>query len=207
GTVDSGYWADFPQVGFDDKAVYISALMFSWSSNLYQYSKLRILKKSELYSPATTALTYNDIVNIHHEDQTLATTLIPMHVRGRVGVGPPGSYFIAASDVEKADYISLFKINDPAGASPTVTRTTIKGVWPYTMPANAPQLGSALTLDTGPGGFLKAIYREGTIYAAQNAGVAGEPCTVVYTRVDAVTSKATMQSKWVNGNYFYPAFD
>jgi hypothetical protein len=43
GAVDTGNWADFPQVGFDDKAVYISTLMFSWSNSSYQYSKMRIL--------------------------------------------------------------------------------------------------------------------------------------------------------------------
>src|SRR6185295_14802309 len=121
GLLANGNWADFPQIGFDNSAVYISSLMFSWTTNSYLYSKVRILKKSELYNPATTKLTYKDIINIFHEDQTLATTLIPMHVRGRVGVGPPGSFLICASDVDNADYISLFQINDPTGNSPTVT--------------------------------------------------------------------------------------
>jgi hypothetical protein len=207
GTVASGNWADFPQVGFDDSAVYISTLMFSWTTNSFLYSKVRILKKSELYSLATTALTWKDIVDLKHEDLTLASTLQPMHVRGRVGVGPPGAYLICASDVEAADYMSLFKINNPTSANPTITRTTIKGAWPYSYPASAAQLGTGLFLDTGQSSILKAVYREGIIYAAQNAKLIDEPTTVVYSRVDAASSKFTLQSKWVNGAFFYPAFD
>ena len=207
GSTASGNWADFPQVGFDNSAVYISTLMFSWTTNSFLYSKVRILKKSELYNPATTVLTWRDIVNLKHEDNTLASTLQPVHVRGRVGVGPPGAYLVCASDVTLADYISLFKINDPAGVNPTVTRTTIKGVWPYSYPASVAQFGSGLMLDTGQSSILKAIYREGIIYAAQNAKLADEPSTVVYSRIDAAASKIMLQSKWVNGNFFYPAFD
>jgi hypothetical protein len=68
-------------------------------------------------------------------------------------------------------------------------------------------LGSGLLLDTGQSSILKAVYREGIIYAAQNAKLVDEPTTVVYSRVDAASSKLTLQSKWVNGNFFYPAFD
>ncbi len=207
GSTATGNWADFPQVGFDSSAVYISTLMFSWTTNAYLYSKVRILKKSELYNPATTVLTWRDIVSLKHEDNTLASTLQPMHVRGRVGVGPPGAYLIAASDVSLADYYSLFQINNPTGPNPTVTRTTIRGVWPYSYPAPAPQRISGLLLDTGQSSILKAVYREGIIYAAQNAKLADEPDTVVYSRFDAAASKVTLQSKWVNGNFFYPAFD
>ncbi len=207
GSTQSDNWADFPQVGFDSTGVYISTLMFSWTTNSFQYSKVRILKKSELYNPITTSLSWRDIVNLKHEDQSLASTLQPVHVRGRVGVGPPGAYLIAASDVNLADYFSLYKINDPTGLNPTVTRTTIKSVWPYSYPAPVPQLGSGLLLDTGQSSILKAVYREGIIYAAQNAKLADEPSTVVYSRVDAAASKLTLQNKWVNGNFFYPAFD
>jgi len=207
GTTASGNWADFPQVGFDNSGVYISTLMFSWTTNSFVYSKVRILKKSELYDPATTVLTWQDLVNLKHEDNTLASTLQPVHVRGRVGVGPPGAYLVSASDVSLANYYTLFKINNPTSATPTVTRTTIKSVWPYSYPASAPQLGSSLLIDTGQSSILKAIYREGIIYTAQNAKLAEEPTTVVYGRIDAATSKITSQSKWVNGNFFFPAFD
>jgi S-layer homology domain len=207
GSTPTQNWADFPQLGFDDKAVYLTALMYDAASK-FKYSKLRILKKSDLYDARATALPYKDLVNFQNEDGTTFLTLQPVHMRGRVGSGPPGAILISAADdpASPADYLTLWTINDPLG-NPTATRTAVHGMWKYTLPAPVPQLGNTVMLDTGFASVLKAIYRDGVIYTAQNVGYPDEPATVVYTRLDAAGSALLAQTRWTNGSFFYPSFD
>ncbi len=200
-------WADFPQPGVDGVAFYATSLQFSFSSGTYQYSKVRIFKKTDLYNPALTQLPYKDIFKLTNEDGTMASTLQVPHLRGRTEVATSTGYIVNSSDVNQADYYTLWQINNPAGANPTVTRTTIPNVWKYGYPASAPQLGSAVLLDTGPSSIAKAVMRDGLIYFGLNAGYTDEPATVTYSVVDAVNKKLTLQQRLNNGNFFYPAFD
>lgn len=206
GTSLSSNWGDFPQIGFDDKAVYVTVNMFSFSAFTFQYAKVRIIKKTDLYNPAIGSLPYKDIFNLKNEDGTTASTLQAPHLRGRSQVNTQAGVMINASDVSGADYLTLWRINDPTG-TPTVTRTTVKGIWPYRYPAAAPQLNSAIGLDTGPSSIAKVIQREGRLYVARNAGYLEEPVTVTYDLIDLASSKVVVQSRFTNGNFFYPAFD
>jgi hypothetical protein len=114
---------------------------------------------------------------------------------------------VNASDAVQADYLTLWRINNPLSAAPTVTRTTMRNLWKYSYPAAAPQLGTIVKLDTGPSSIGKVIMRDGVIYVARNTGYTDEPTTVTYDVIDAANSKVAMQYRFVNGNYFYPAFD
>lgn len=207
GSTPTANWADYPRLGFDNSAVFLTANMFSFGGNTFQYAKLRILKKSEVYNPATTTLTWQDLWDLRNEDNTKATTLHPVHLRGRTGVGGATALLINASDVVSADYFTLWRIDNPTSAAPAAVRTTIRGVWRYDYPAAAAQLGSAVTLDTGDSRILKAVLRDGVLFAAQNTRHADEPTTVTYSRIDTASAKATLQARLVNGNFFFPALD
>ena len=207
GLLATNNWADFPQVGYDQSAVYITTNQFSLTTNLFQYAKVRIFKKSELYNPATTTLTYTDLISFQNEDGTTASTLQAPILRGRYGVNTTQPLLLNASDVLKADYLTLWRINNPLTAAPTVTRTTLKGVWPYDYPASAPQLGTTVLLETGPSSLAQLIQRDGILFTARNAGYSNEPVTVTYDRIDSAVNKVTLQARWINGNYFYPAYD
>jgi hypothetical protein len=203
-------FGDFPQIGFDDKAVYITVNMFNLFDTVspFRYAKVRIIKKADLYNPATAGLPYKDIYNLKNEDGTTASTLQAPHLRGRPMVKTEAGVMVNASDVEGADYLTLWRINDPTG-TPTVVRTTVRGIWPYKYPpvAGAPQPNSAVGLDMGPASIGKVIMREGKLYVARNTGYVIEPITVTYDLIDLESSKVLVQSRWTNGNFFYPAFD
>ena len=200
-------WADFPQIGFDNDALYITSNMFSFGTGTFQYAKIRILKKSELYSSSTTALTYQDIFNLKNEDGTPASTLQAAHLRGRPRVATNVGYLLSAADTANADYITLWKINDPVSSAPTTTLVTLKNICKYSYPAGAPQLGSGIPLETGPSSYAKVILRDGLLYAPRNTGYTDEPTTVTYDIVDPVNNKVALQYRWTNGSFFYPAFD
>jgi hypothetical protein len=206
GSARSTFWADFPQVGFDDKALYITALMFN-SAFTYQYSKVRIIKKSDLYNPNATTLPWREFNQLRNHDETLASTLQPVHARGRIKLGSEPALLINTSDLAGAEYFTLWRINNPISDNPTLTRFTITGVWPYDYPASATQLGSPVLLDTGASSILKAVYRDGFVWVAYNAKHSDAPTTVAYARINLETNRIVLQARWLGGQYFYPAFD
>lgn len=200
-------YADFPQVGLDDQAVYITMVRFRSFFNSLLTPKLRILKKSDLYKAGATTLPYKDLTGFTNADNSQVLTLQPVHMRGRTGVAAPGALLINASGVAGADYLTLWRINDPGG-NPSAARTTLSGLWKYGAPAPAAQLGTTTLLFTGTDpDILKAVYREGVLTAAQNTGFADEPTTVAYTRISVASDSVLSQSRWINGNFFFPAFD
>lgn len=206
GTTVAQIVLDFPQLGYDANAVYLTGNMFSFL-NVLQYAKLRIYKKSELYNPATTTLTFRDIWDMKNEDGTKVTTLQPSLLRGQPGTGIAAGVLINASDATNTDYLSLWRINNPAGDAPTAVRTTIKGVWRYDYPAFFAQLNSLLRIDPGDSRVLKAVVRNGVLFTARNTGYVSDPTTVTYDRIDLATNRVTLQSRHINGTFFYPAFD
>jgi len=209
GSTSSTNWADFPQVGLDNAAVYVTTNQFSFSAFTFQYAKVRIIRKSDLYNPATTTLPYQDIFKLTNADATCtpASTLQVPHLRGRTQAGTGAGVMINASDTPNATYFTLWQINNPTSNTPTVTRNTLNNVWAYSYPANAPQLGSTVPLDTGPSSFNQMILRDGLLYGGQNVGFSDQPTTVAYSVIDVLHNKVTLQQRFTNGNFFYPAFD
>jgi hypothetical protein len=207
GSTITNNWADFTQVGIDNAAVYVTSNQFGLIDFVFKYAKVRILKKSDLYNPAATTLPYQDIFNLKNADNTVASTLQVPQLRGRTQVGTSNGIMINASDQPNANYLTLWQINNPTSALPSVTRVTLGNIWPYSYPASAPQLGTTVPLDTGPSSFNATYLRDGLLYGAQNVGYPGEPDTVTYSVIDVVRNKVTLQQRWTNGNFFYPAMD
>jgi hypothetical protein len=205
GTVSTANWADFWRLGFDDVAVYLAGNMYS-QGDRFQYAKIRVLKKSDLYNPATTTLAFRDIWNMRNEDNTAASSLTPVHVRGRP-TATTVPFFVNASDVVPSTRLTVWKINDPLSATLAVTRSTVTGAIPYYYPAPAPQLGGPATLETGDSRVLKAVFRSGYIYTARNSGYTDQPTTVTFDVIDTSTMTLRSQTRLRNAHSFYPAFD
>ncbi|MCC6366410.1 MAG: S-layer homology domain-containing protein [Bryobacterales bacterium] len=199
-------YADFPQVGLDDQAIYITMVRFRSFFNSLLTPKVRILLKADLYKAGATALPYKDLTGFTNADSSQVLTLQPVHMRGRTGVAGPGALLINASGMAGADYLTMWRINNPG--NPSAARTTLSGLWKYGAPAPAAQLGTITLLFTGTDpDVLKAVYREGVLTAAQNVGFADEPTTVAYTRINVASNSVLSQARWTNGNFFFPAFD
>jgi hypothetical protein len=222
GTVVTQHWGDSWRLGFDDEAIYLSGNMFNVSVIL-QYAKIRVLKKSDLYNPATTTLPFQEIGSattiLQNADCTVADSLIPIRLRGKptataaalfvnalgskVGPACPSGFQPPAT----GNYLTVWKIADPLAATLTMTRTTVTGLMPYSVPAPAPELGTGATLDSGDTRVLKAIYRSGFLYTARDTGYTDQATTVTYDVIDTSTMLLASQARLVNTNAFYPAFD
>jgi hypothetical protein len=76
----------FSQLGFDTQGVYITNNMFQFNGG-FQYVKLRILNKSELYSGSV--LRSHDFWNLRNPDSSIAFTLQPAVQYTGSGGNPP----------------------------------------------------------------------------------------------------------------------
>ncbi|HEV3196349.1 MAG TPA: S-layer homology domain-containing protein, partial [Bryobacteraceae bacterium] len=211
GSIVTQNWGDSWRLGFDNQAVYLSGNMYS-VSGLFQYAKVRVLKKSDVYNPAATSLPYQELgsstAKLKNADGTLAFSLVPVHQRGKPTSGAVGVLVNSASDVSilPATYLNVWRIVDPLAATLSLNFTTINGI-AYNVPAPAPQLGGGATLDSGDTRILKAIYRNGFLYTARDTGYPDQATTITYDVIDTSTTKLASQARLLNANSFYPAFD
>ena len=205
-------WMDYPMLGFDGQAVYIGMSMFN--GNTFQYSKVRILNKTELYSGSSVR--WYDFWNLKNGDGSNAFTVQPCcHYRG-AGAGPGyliNNYFGANNKM------TLWTITNPlalwSGSAPTLSKTTVN-CRTYDIPPSAKQKGSASAINTNDNRLLNAVFQHvGTtkrIWTAHNtkaswAGDAEARCAVQWYEVDVPTS-AVIQSNFYGQSgsyYFFPA--
>lgn len=153
-------WGDYPQLGFDTQAIYISTNQFAFGGG-FSYAKLRILNKSELYAGAPAH--WYDFWNLKNPDGSGAFTLQPcVHYRG-TGGNPPA--FLTSAIYPAANKVVLWQLDNPigwwSGSSPALNRFNVNSR-AYSMPPGAKQSGSATNLATNDSRMLNAIF--------QNAG-------------------------------------
>jgi hypothetical protein len=212
GAVATANFGDFWHLGFDNIAVYLSGNMYSASSGAFQYAKVRVLKKTDLYNPALTTLPFQEIGSaskpLKNADGTFADSLIPIHMRGQPGARA-AAFFVNAANISvlPATYLTVWKITDPLAATLAMTATNIGGLMSYMMPAPAPQLASSVPINPNDTTVLKAIYRNGFLYTARNSGYRDATTSITYDVINLSTLQASTQARVVNANVFYPSFD
>ena len=153
-------WGDYPQLGFDTQAIYITTNQFAFGGG-FKYAKLRILNKSELYAGAPAH--WYDFWNLKNPDGNGSFTVQPcVHFRG-VGGNPPA--FLTSAIYPAASRLVLWQLDNPigwwSGSSPALNRFDVS-CRAYSMPPSAKQSGSATNLATNDSRMLNAIF--------QNAG-------------------------------------
>ena len=213
GSVVTQNWGDSWRLGYDNVAIYLSGNMFDVTSN-FQYAKIRVLKKSDVYNPATTTLPYQEIGSangkLRNLDTSLADSLVPIRLRGTPNSATVGLYVNAANiSVLPATYLTVWQIGNPLVTPLTVTSSYVGGLMSYNVPAQAPQLASSATINSGDERMLKAIYRSGFLYTARDTGYRDQATTVTYDVINtsAPTMKIVSQARLMNAIAFYPAFD
>ncbi|GAB3790363.1 hypothetical protein GCM10028818_60380 [Spirosoma horti] len=150
-------WGDYPQLGFDTQAIYISTNQFAFGGG-FSYAKLRILNKAELY--AGKPAHWYDFWNLKNPDGSGAFTLQPcVHYRG-TGGNPPA--YLTSAIYPASNKIVLWQLDNPigwwSGTSPALNRFNINSR-SYSMPPGAKQSGSATTLATNDTRMLNAIFQ------------------------------------------------
>jgi|GEM_PF-1074070 len=200
-------WGDYPKMGFDDKAVYISGRMFSLTGGGFNYCKVRIVPKSQLYANTGGPVDYTDFWNFR--DPSNPSVIVD---------GPPiaashmdssnTTYIVVDSPYNTSTFISVWELTDPLGTNPTligqnVSTTSALG------PPDAVQQGGNQRIDSGRRAYRNAIYQDGFLWSATAVagGIGNQSAFTRYVKVDVNTMTAVEDFALGADNFFhmYPA--
>ena len=216
GNTPTSNWADFSHLGFDTQGIYISNNMFAFNGG-FRYSKLRILRKAELYgggSGANHAIRWFDFWDLRNPDNSLAFTMQPaVHFRG-VG-GNPAAYLVN-SLFPSGNTLTLWTLNNPiafwTGGSPSLTRTAVQ-CRDYDLPPDGIQPGTNVRIETNDTRLLNAVFQNaGGVQRLWTAHTTrhtwpGEPearSTAQWYEIDIPSAAVVQQNRYgAPGSYYY----
>ncbi|RMD86947.1 MAG: hypothetical protein D6813_14230, partial [Calditrichaeota bacterium] len=204
GSNSTQLWADYPGLGYDDNAIYITSNQYSFSQNLFQYAKLRIFKKSELYGGSET-INYTDFWNMKNSDNSKVFTLKPAH-----HFGTTNSAYLLNTKWYSGASITLWRIDNPTN-SPTLVRQATVSVGSYSAPPDAKQKDSNILISVNRVGTRTqdVVYREGKIYTAFQTGYNwgnGTVSAIKYEKIDVINNTVDIDAVYGSDNeyYYYP---
>lgn len=197
GSVATTNGADYPGIGFDAEAVYITSNQFaSFLQEGFVYSKIRIFKKSELYNNAAPPLSYTDVTRMRDpSDGGFSFTIKPA-----VPLSPFDGTFFINTQGSLGSNIELWRLTNPT-TTPSFTHRATIPIGGYSAPPDAVQpLGVALVNTNSSTGQSEVHYRNGRLYfafpQAHNFG-SGTVSAIRYLELDTAGS--------VNQNIIYGA--
>jgi len=206
GTTNSGTWGDYPQIGYDDEAIYINSRSFSFSG-FYQYNRIRAIDKSVLYASNGGSLPFVDLWNISRPN---VPSDKPDVLEPGIHYTPgEGGYFFNALTNGGAYYI-VYKLFNPTSATPWLKGKTVITTF-YSGAPNANQLGGGSPLLEGGGSKSRhaPIVRDGFLYAAHAVANSSNATysSVRYSKLDLSSIDVVEQADLgaIGYWYLYPA--
>lgn len=200
GSNPTNNWADYPGLGFDEgSAIYITSNQYLVGGG-FQYAKLRILYKSQLYSGA--ALSWWDFWNWTNENGSKVFTWKPAHT-----FDSPSVEYLVNTHWSSANWVTLWALTNPLGAPPTLTRQATVSVASYSAPPDAQQLGGPELIATNDCRTQDVQYRNGYAYTAfpvaYNWG-SGTVSAIRYLKINTSTNSAVADITYgADGFYYY----
>ncbi len=136
GNTPAGNWADYPGIGYDDKALYFTSNNFKFAGG-YDYAMLRIVPKSDVYVSTPGEVNYTDIWDIKYPGtQNTAFGIRPV----RFHDAWDEYYFVASRWFSTpSSSMGLYKLTDPLN-NPSLEAIAITTA-PYSIPPTPQQLG------------------------------------------------------------------
>ncbi|MFZ0391712.1 MAG: T9SS type A sorting domain-containing protein [Calditrichia bacterium] len=204
GSTFTGLFNDYPKLGLDSRAVYVSANMFSAS---YEYSRLRVIPKAQLLTGSAGPVTWNDLWDLRYPSDLTQQifTIIPA-----LTFDYPSVEYLMNVDFMNSpgNFANVWELNDPLG-TPSLTAITVP-VTAFYPPPNAQQLGGGgiVPVDVGGQRNRNLVYKEGNLWTTHCVGdVTGTYSRVRYLRIDAGAGTVMEDISYGATNYwyFYPA--
>jgi hypothetical protein len=219
GNTATNNWADYPMLGFDTQGIYIVSNMFQFGGG-FQYCKLRILSKAELYAGGVGpghVIKWYDFWNLKNPDGSVAFTIQPaVHFRG-IGGNPP-AYMVNAI-WPSASKLTLWTLNNPIGhwigGAASLSASSVACA-SYDLPPDAQQLGTGVRIETNDSRLLNAVFQYvdnvQRLWTCQTSkytwGGDSEARSVVqWYEIDVLAKTVKQQNRYgASGKYyFYPA--
>ena len=170
--VDS--WIDYPGLGCDDKAVYVTGNMYSFAASaVYGGSRVWVIKKTPTYAGPN-----NSVVQTPYDlfaGGGVATTAQPAQMFGALPNGstgrPLGTFLVSYSGLTDGtnEYLQIVELTDPLAAAggpyfalQQISLGDIENA-SVALPT-APQLGSGVTIATNDRRAQNAVWRNNKLY-------------------------------------------
>lgn len=201
GTSTTNNWADYPSLGVDSHALYITSNQFAFGGD-FQYAKIRVVPKAGPYSGGVA--TFFDFIGMRNPDNSLAFTIQPCHT-----FGAPQVEYLINSMFPSGNSLTIWRIA-PSGASFSLTRTSAATA-AYSLPPNAVQKGNNDPLNSGDVRVLNAVFRGDSIRCAlttAHSWVAGSSQAAIHWFQIRAAGPALVQQGVFGAartHYFYPA--
>ena len=201
GTTPSDHWADYPGLGVDSHALYITANMFGFNGG-FGYAKIRVVPKAGPYSGA--AANFFDFTHMKNADGTPAFTIQPCHT-----FGAPQVEYLVNSLFPNGDRLTLWSITGQPNA-PVLHRLEAQ-VSPYSLAPNAEQSGGKPPLNTGDVRVQHAVFRGDCLWTAittaYNWGTSKNRAAIQWCQIEPATAHVVQEGVFGTSNrhYFFPA--
>ena len=206
GTTPSNTWGDYPQLGFDDKALYIMTRCFPFAGGNPLYTKIRIIPKAQFYSSNAGPFSYTDIWDITQP----GTSTRPDVIHPSFHYSVSNDHYLLFASRGGGNVYSFYKLSDPIG-NPILTGTNIF-VTPYGLAPDAiqpPDLTTPRIASNGSHIKTAPVYRDGYLYATHSIRNSQYPAysSVKYIKIN-VNTNAIEENYELGQNrtaYIYPA--
>ncbi len=208
GASNSFTWGDYEKVGYDYQAIYISANQFAFSDG-FQYSKTRIIPKSQLYDMTCGPVDYTDFWDFRDPNNPGQRIFGPVIAATHLDSTDNKAYWVVDAPYFTSTFITLWTVEDPLGASPIVSAVNIPTAAAFA-PPDANQLGGGSPrINSGGRKYRNAVYTDGSVWTATAvAGGTSFPYAFSrYVRVDVINHTLLEDVSFgADGFYYiYPA--
>jgi hypothetical protein len=162
GTVTNN-WSDYPMLGFDAQAIYVSTNQFAFGGG-FSYAKVRIFNRAELYAGGVGPshnIRWWDFWGLRNADDTLSFSSQPAcHYQG-TGGNPP-AYLVNAL-FPGGSALTLWTLGNPVGlwtgGAPSLARVAV-ACRSYDLPPDALQRdGGTTRIETNDTRLLNALFQ------------------------------------------------
>ncbi len=173
GGTDTQNWCDYPKIGFDAQAIYVTCNMFRLDTtvtpnvNRFQYSKLRIMTKNQFVN--NTGIFWWDFWDLR-EGNTGTTRLFTLQPAQMFGAAVSDGEFLvnARGGGGTGSTLDVWRVTNAAeccngdGVGPNLANAS-RGVSSYGPSDGARQPGSTTQIDNGDSRLLYAFWKNGRL--------------------------------------------
>lgn len=212
------HWADFPGLGVDEEAIYITTNMFQFFSNAGNFGGVRlwIVPKGALYNGQAVNVRR---VNPYTNQNSFALTTQPAQFYGNsAGVGGMLLGYSGLSNTQGESFVQVMRVNNPLGAVQVVgpefvNLGQIEEIAGFPPLPDATQNGNPNLIVTNDRRMLNAVWIDGMLYGAFTVRSNGE-ATAYWAEMAAgpsgtptVARQASIPGEQLGGgtHTYYPA--
>jgi hypothetical protein len=212
GGTNTTNWCDYPKLGFDSQAIYVTCNMFAFSGG-FQYSKLRILNKTQFVN--NTAIFWWDFWDIREggSGTTTAFTIQPAAMYG--ATASTGGFLVnARGGGGTGSTLDVWRVPNPLeccngdAVGPTLNNQG-HGVAGYGPSDGARQPGTSTQINNGDSRLLYAVWKNGRLSTGHTVACGTDACGGFTELNVASYPTITTLNNWIltagGSDVYYPA--